>query len=147
MPTQDYWGDFQVTDEQRTPVQILKEQASVLNEKVGHCIRALVATSALPEGTPKFRSAPPELTPKFRSTLAVIVPSLDRYRLDIVTITYPLRAYYPLALSDDLAEGKEALVEVEFRCQNEREFRSALYQILSSTRTTDTLNSLLSLAA
>lgn len=132
MPTQDYWGDFQVIGEQWTPVQVLKEQASVLNERIGPRIRASVATSPL-------------RTPRFRSTLAVTVPSLDRYRLDIVTITYPLRAYYPLALSDDLAEGEEELVEVP--CQNEREFRSELHRVLSSTRTTGTLNSLLSLEA
>lgn len=132
MPTQDYWGDFQVIGEQWTPVQVLKEQASVLNERIGPRIRASVATSPL-------------RTPRFRSTLAVTVPSLGRYRLDIVTITYPLRAYYPLALSDDLAEGEEERVEVP--CQNEREFRSALHRVLSSTRTTGTLNSLLSLAA
>ena len=145
MSTQDYWGDFQVTDEQRTPVQILKEQASVLNEKVGHRIRASVATSALPDGTPKLRSVPPDGIPIFRSTLDVTVPALNRYRLDIVTVTYPLREYYPLALSDDLAEGEEA--QVELPCHNEEEFRNKLHQILSSTRTTDTLNSLLSLAA
>lgn len=133
MPTQDYWGDFQVIGEQGTPVQILKEQASVLNERIGPHIRASVATSGLPGRTRKFRS-----------TLAVTVPSLNRYRLDIVTITYPLRAYYPLALSNDLAKGEEELVE--FSCQNEREFRTELHQVLSSTRTTDTLNSLLSIA-
>ena len=134
MPTQDYWGYFQIIGEQGTPVQIIKEQASVLNERIGPHIRASVATSGLPAGTPQFRS-----------TLAVTVPSLDRYRLDIVTITYPLRAYYPLALSDDLAEGEGELVE--FRCHNEEEFRTALHRVLSSTRTTDTLNSLLSIAA
>ena len=134
MSTQDYWGDFEVIDEQLTPVQILKEQASVLNERVGRHIRASVATSGLSDATPRFRS-----------TLAVTVPSLGRYRLDIVTAIYPLREYYPLALSDDLAEGEES--RVEFPCQNEQEFRTKLYQILSSKRTTDTLNSLLSLVA
>ena len=131
IPTQDYWGDFQVIGEQGTPVQILKEQASVLNEKIGPRIRATVATSGLG-------------TRRFRSTLAVTVPSLDRYRLDIVTVTYPLREYYPLVLSDDLAEGEEAQVEVP--CQSEQVFRTRLHRTLSSTRTTDTLNSLLSLA-
>ena len=132
MPTQDYWGDFQVTDDQLTPAQILKEQASAFNERVGRHIRASVATSGL-------------RTPKFRSTLAVMVPSLDRYHLDIVTVIYPLIEYYPLILSDDLADEQEELVDLT--CKSEEEFRKELHRILSSTRTTDTLNSLLSLAA
>ncbi len=132
MPTQDYWGDFQVTDDQLTPAQILKEQASAFNERVGRHIRASVATSGL-------------RTQKFRSTLAVMVPSLDRYHLDIVTVIYPLIEYYPLILSDDLADEQEELVDLT--CKSEEEFRKELHRILSSTRTTDTLNSLLSLAA
>ena len=132
MPTQDYWGDFKVTDDQLTPAQILKEQASAFNERAGRHIRASVATSGL-------------RTKKFRSTLSITVPSLDRYRLDIVTVIYPLIEYYPLTLSDDLADEEEVLVEST--CKSEQAFRDELHRILSSTRTTDTLNSLLSLAA
>ena len=132
MLIQDYWGDLQVTTEQLTPAQILKEQASVLNEKVGRHIRASVMTSGLTKQ-------------QFRSTLAITVPALDRYHLDIVTVIYPLKDYYPLALSDDLDDESDELSEVN--CHSEQEFRDALHQMLSSKRTTDTLKSLLSLTA
>ncbi len=131
MVTPDYWGDLQVTTEQLTPAQILKEQASVLNEKVGRHIRASVMTSGLTKQ-------------QFRSTLAITVPALDRYHLDIVTVIYPLKDYYPLALSDDLDESDELS---EVNCHSEQDFRDELHQILSSKRTTDTLKSLLSLTA
>ena len=134
MPTQSYWGNFQITDEQPAPVRILKEQAGALNEKVDHRIRAWVDTSPLSD-TPRL----------FRSTLAVTVPSLDRYRLDIVTIVYPLTEYYPLTLSDDLADEEETRDAVT--CKDGHDFHHELYRILSSKRTTNTLNSLLSLAA
>ena len=134
MLTQDYWGNFQVNDEQLTPIQILKEQASALNERIGQHIKASVYTSP-----------PLDLTRRFRSTLAVRVPSLNRYSLDIVTISYPLGEYYPLVLSDDLADGEEALAEVP--CESEQIFRNELHRILSSKRTTYTLSSLLSLVA
>ena len=132
MPTQDYWGNFQVAGKQLTPIEILKEQANALNERIGQYLRASVYTNALSDATRKFRS-----------TLVVTVPSLDRYNLDIVTIIYPLGEYYPLVLSYDLADGEEQ--RVESSCRNEQEFRIRLRQTLSSEQTTDTLSSLLSL--
>ena len=132
MSTRDYWGDLQGSFDRSTPAQILKEQASVLNEKIGWQISASVVTTGL-------------VKRQFRSTLAVTVPALDRYRLDIVTVTYPLKDHYPLALSDDLDDGDDGLSVVN--CDSEQGFRDALYRVLSSKRTTDTLNSLLSLTA
>ena len=105
-----------------------------LNERDTSLIRASVATSALSATTQKFRS-----------TLAITVPSLDGYRLDIVTVIYPLRDYYPLELSDDLANEYDKQSEVS--CHSEQEFREELRRILSSKRTTDTLKSLLLLTA
>ena len=131
MVTPDYWGELQVTTKQATPVQILKEQASALNERAEPLIGASVATSGLKQ--------------KLRSTLAVTVSSLDRYRLDIVTVIYPLRDYYPLELSDDLANEYDKQSEVS--CHSEKEFREELRRILSSKRTTDTLKSLMLLTA
>ncbi len=132
MSTQDYWGDLQVPAEPPPPVQILKEQASVLNEKVGRQIRASVVTSGLTKQ-------------QFRSTLAITIPALDRYHLDIVTVIYPLKDYYPLALSDDLDDEDGELSEVN--CNSEQGFRDALHRVLSSKRTTNTLNNLLSLTS
>ena len=132
MSTRDYWGDLQGSFSRSTPAQILKEQASVLNEKVSHQIRASVVTTGL-------------VKRQFRSTLAITVPALDRYHLDIVTAIYPLKDHYPLALSDDLDDGDDGLSVVN--CDSEQGFRDALYRVLSSKRTTDTLNSLLSLTA
>ena len=132
--THDYWGDLQVTTGPMTPVQILREQAMALNERDTSLIRASVATSALSATTQKFRS-----------TLAITVSSLDRYRLDIVTVIYPLRDYYPLELSDDLANEYDKQSEVS--CHREKEFREELRRILSSKRTTDTLKSLMLLTA
>ena len=134
MSTHDYWGDLQVTTGPMTPVQILREQAMALNERDTSLIRASVATSALSATTQKFRS-----------TLAITVSSLDRYRLDIVTVIYPLRDYYPLELSDDLANEYDKQSEVS--CHREKEFREELRRILSSKRTTDTLKSLMLLTA
>lgn len=132
MSTRDYWGALQVPVEPLAPVQILKEQAGVLNEKVGQQIRASVITSGLAKQ-------------QFRSTLVVAVPALDRYHLDIVTVIYPLKDHYPLALSDDLDAEDGGLPVVN--CDSEQGFRDALHRVLSSKRTTDTLNSLLSLTA
>ena len=157
MVTPDYWGDLQLTTEQMTPVQILQEQASALNERTAPRIRASVATKGLGETLDrryddasgleqKLRSTATrgELEQKLCSTLAITVPSLKDYHLDIVTVIYPypLRDYYPLVLSDDLGDKDDELSE----CNSEQEFRDQLQKMLSSKRTTDTLKSLLSLA-
>ncbi|MCE2432213.1 MAG: hypothetical protein J4F29_04695 [Candidatus Latescibacteria bacterium] len=127
MVTPDYWGDLQVTTEQLTPAQIIQEQASALNERTSPHIRASVTTFGLER--------------RFHTTLAVTVPSLNRYHLDIVTVIYPLRDYYPLVLSDDLGDPDDE--RSDMICNSEQEFRDELHQILSSNRTTDTLKSLL----
>ena len=128
MSTQDYWGNLQVTTKQLTPAQILQEQASALNERTSPHIRASVATFGLEQ--------------RFHTTLAVTAPSLGGYDLDIVTVIFPLRNYYPLVLSDDLGDERS-----EVTCNSEQEFCNKLHQILSSKRTTDTLKSLLLLTA
>ena len=128
MVTPDYWGDLQVTTEQLTPAQIIQEQASALNERTSPHIRASVTTFGLER--------------RFHTTLVVTAPSLDGYHLDIVTVIYPLRDYYPLVLSDDLGDELS-----EVTCNSEQEFCDKLHQILSSKRTTDTLKSLLLLTA
>ncbi|MDE2722103.1 MAG: hypothetical protein OXI59_01875 [Gemmatimonadota bacterium] len=91
----------------------------------------------------KLRSTSNALEQKLCSTLAITVPSLEDYHLDIVTVIYPypLRDYYPLVLSDDLGDKDDELSE----CNSEQEFRDQLQKMLSSKRTTDTLKNLLSL--
>ena len=152
MVTPDYWGDLQLTTDQMTPVQILQEQASALNERAAPRIRASVATKGLQltlldrfddasRLEQKLRSTSSALAQRLGSTLAITVPSLEDYHLDIVTVIYPLRDYYPLVLSDDLGDKDDELSE----CNSEQEFRDQLQKMLSSKRTTDTLKSLLSL--
>ena len=155
MVTPDYWGDLQLTTEQMTPVQILQEQVSALNERTAPrnqsigCYKGTGKTlidryddaSGLEQ---KLRSTATrgELEQKLCSTLAITVPSLEDYHLDIVTVIYPyLRDYYPLVLSDDLGDKDDELSE----CNSEQEFRDQLQKMLSSKRTTDTLKNFLSL--
>ncbi len=159
MVTPDYWGDLQLTTEQVTPVQILQEQASALNERVAPRIRASVATNGLEltlgrrfnndasgleqKLLDRFNNDKNELAQKLCSTLAITVPSLKDYHLYIVTVIHPRRDYYPLVLSDDLGDKDDELSE----CNSEQEFRDQLQKMLSSKRTTDTLKRLLSLTA
>ncbi len=154
MVTPDYWGDLQVT-KQVTPVQILRDQASALNERAAPRIRASVATNGLEQTLgrrfnndasgleqkllDRFNNDANELAQKLCSTLAITVPSLKDYHLDIVTVIYPLRDCYPLVLSDDLGDKDDELSE----CNSEQDFRDQLQKMLSSKRTTDTLKSLL----
>ena len=132
MASESYWGDLGGAEEIDTPVRVFREQASHLNS-IAKSLRANVKTThtgSLPGGI--------EL---FRTTLAIVVPNLDRYRLDIVSAVYPL-AIFPLQLSDDLSSEDSP----EITCKDESELRAELRAICSAPRTVDTLKRLIALA-
>ena len=132
MASESYWGDLSGAEEIGTPVTVFREQASHLNS-IAKSLRATVATT-------HTGSLPGDIE-LFRTTLAIVVPNLDRYRLDIVSAVYPL-AIFPLQLSDDLSSEDS----LEIICKDESELRTELRAICSAPRTVDTLQRLIALS-
>lgn len=132
MSTENYWGDFSSIDsDETTPIQILQHQAEMLNGTVRPKLHATVMTSGVVGGEPRFRT-----------TLAVGIPSIQRYSVDIVTVIHYLSRSYPVHLSDDLAPREE---RASFDCESEEKLRSELKRILSSDRTVHVIRRLLAI--
>ena len=133
MSDESYWGNFsQGDDEEITPIQVLEYQAEQLNEKARPRLHAIVGTSGMTGGAPRFRT-----------TLAISMPSIQRYSVDIVTVIHQLKEAYPVHLSDDLAAREE---QASFECEDENRFRSELKRILGSERTVHVIRRLIALA-
>jgi hypothetical protein len=96
----------------RTPITIIKEQATALSEATGGLLRGDVTTS---------RSAHDET---LFLTLSVIVPALNNYKYNILTYWQPVRLF-----PGDLHYSAENKV---YRISNEKEFDERLKSILGS---------------
>lgn len=112
----DYWGVIESLSS-RTPVAILREQASLLSAKTGNLLERQVKTTVV--GTRFFHS--------FR----LVAPALDRYTYGLFTVSHDV-SMYP-ASADDVAP----------RLSDEAEFTAWLRTELSSPETKRVVSTLL----
>jgi hypothetical protein len=122
------WGDLTGLETAKSPIIILKEQASQLTKM----------TKGLLEGQVKIeRYLDRNQEEKFRAVLYIKAPALDNYRAAILSIISGLEAY-PVTINDLLAH-----MEYE-ECDNEEEFILSLEKLLQSDRVKKALLSLIS---
>src|SRR5579863_7944791 len=106
MPAQtDFWGEIVAVDV-RTPVAILREQAAALGTKTKNLVEATVYTES-------YRGA-------FRHLFNLVVPGLDNYTYNLLTIEHGI-SLYPVTV-----------VGRDFRFETEPEFTEWLRSVLSS---------------
>lgn len=122
MTAKDMWGDFQV-EAVRTPVQILKEQASALGPKTKTLVVAEVDSVTEMD--------------RFYHTLDLVVPTLDGYRYNLLRLHHTIEMY-PLQLDffGDSLLGQAVV-------SSEEELNLALQKALSAQKTKRIINSLL----
>jgi len=90
----DFWGDIRATAV-RTPVAILREQASLLGAKTKNLIEATVFTESV-RGS-------------FRHVFNLVVPGLDHYTYNLFAIDHGIDLYPVTVLNRDLKfETEEA---------------------------------------
>jgi hypothetical protein len=111
VPTEDFWPSDLDKIELRTPLSILKEQASVLGAKTANAVIAEV-TSKSEAGL-------------FYHRLFLVVPVLDNYRYQLLTVNNGVKLY-PLELK---WAGRS------YRCLDEADFKERLKETLSSDET------------
>jgi hypothetical protein len=120
MSTQaDFWGDV-VQSEGRTPVAVLREQATLLGGKTQNVIEAKVDTEV------SGRS--------FRHSFSLVVPALDNYTYQLFVIQHGVNLY-PVTVQNPYQELK-----------TEEEFIDWLRQRLSSAETKKIIGNLLAQA-
>lgn len=96
----------------RTPMTMLKEQATALSEETDGLLRGNVSTLGSTDSD-------------LYIILSIIVPALNNYKFDLLTYTQPI-TMFPGTL-DSNAESKR------YRINNEQDFDDSLKVILSST--------------
>ena len=119
----DFWGEI-VPAQERTPLAILREQASLLGTKTKNLVEATVDTSV----NPLARN-------EFIHRFALVVPSLGNYKYELFRIEHGV-AIYPIHTSEPPALGLET----------EQEFTDWLHRKLSSAETKRIIANLLAQA-
>ncbi len=119
---ENLWGDIPLARTmERTPVTILKEQATVLGESTENVLQGRITHS--PVGSEKFKV-----------NLSIVAPTLGNYSYDVVNVSYPI-GFYPLFVS---ASGFPTA-----KCKDETEFKNVLSDILKSAETKSVIQRLL----
>jgi hypothetical protein len=142
----DLWPNELSTVDQRSPLTILKEQASLLGEKTQNIVIAVL------EDAPLVGSWLPKNYP-FKYGFLLTCPALSHYRFRLFSIAYDIDIYpVRFHLDSDVAEEiiEETHVELgmngNLQASNEEEFIEILRRIFSSRKTVRVIRALLSQA-
>ena len=122
----DLWGDI-IQAEVRTPVAILREQASLLGIKTKNLIEASVKTSV--KGG------------EFRHSFRLVVPALDGYTYELFEIFHGV-SIYPITVPNRVGN----LEAPGLRLKDEEAFLNWLGHQLSSNETKRIISNLLAQA-
>ncbi len=136
----DLWPADLAQEDAKSPVAILRQQAEALAARTGHKLRARVATEpfALQSYGPSWRQSFGQLKPQFRHRLIIVVPALEDYELDLVSL-YQGMDLYPIA-AELVKQEDRALLDDELNLKN------WLKKAFSSPATRNSLRTLLSMA-
>ena len=118
----DFWGEIVPACLERTPLAIMREQASLLGTKTKNLVEATVDTSVDPNG-------------QFVHRFTLVVPSLSSYKYVLFCIQHGI-AVYPISIPTELA----------VRLDTEQEFTDWLHRKLSSAETRKIVGNLLAQA-
>ena len=121
MSTENLWGELPSSENQKTPVQILKEQASILTQ--------------LTKGVLVGSVAPQDTRQPFSYVLGIRAPALNNYSAAILSIGHTIEMY-PLVLQNQISGNSQ-------RCDDENAFIQAISRILKDEKTHRVIKALL----
>ncbi len=131
--TKNLWGELPEVENVRTPLVILREQASLLTEMTRGVLRGEVRTNY-------------EARQKLLLELMIVVPALNGYQYCVLQALQPL-TMYPLRLFAEEFPAEEHSPEEENEaknlCVDEASFVAALQVILTSPRVRKAIQALL----
>jgi hypothetical protein len=123
MSTQNLWGELPVVEKIRTPLSILREQATVLSQM----------SERLLEGEVMVTSDSPD---QIEAQLNIVAPTLGGYSVTILSISYGLDLY-PILLQHALEPS------IRKSAKDEQAFIVALQQVLTSESVRKVISALL----
>ncbi|PYS23501.1 MAG: hypothetical protein DMF72_08860 [Acidobacteria bacterium] len=122
MNTENLWGDLPKSGDLRTPVSILREQATILGDQTNNVLVGDVITT--------------QRGGNIVSEFEIVAPALDNYRVTVLTISHDM-TLYPLLVIRHLGGSN-------VQCPDETSFIAVLKETLSGKRVHQIVNSLLS---
>jgi hypothetical protein len=142
----DLWPNELSTVDQRSPLTILKEQASLLGEKTQNIVIAVLENFI--RGGPLTKRIYP-----FKYKFVLTCPALGNYRFRLFSSGYDIYMY-PVCfdLDSDVAQEIREKTHIEpgkngsFQASNEEEFIEILKRIFSSRKAVQVIRALLSQA-
>lgn len=143
----DLWPDELTVVDQRSPLTILKEQASLLGEKTQNIVIAALESTP-PAGGWRQNNYP------FKYGFMLTCPALGNYRFGLFSIAYGIEMYpVSFILDSDVAEEIDKDIHLELgkdgttiQVSNEEEFIEILKLIFSSRKALQVIRALLSQA-
>jgi hypothetical protein len=145
----DLWPDGLSAVDQRSPLTVLKEQASLLGEKTQNIVIAVLedVNTLGPWSLKKY---------PFKYEFLLTCPALGHYRFRLFSIGYDIDIYpVRFALDSDVAgeifedfeeTHEEPGMDILLLASNEEEFSKILKRIFSSRKTVQVIRALLSQA-
>ena len=142
----DLWPKELTVVDQRSPLTILKEQASLLGEKTQNIVVAVL------EKNPDTRAlACKEVS--FKYGFLLTCPALGHYRFGLFTVAYgidmyPVHFHFDSDVAEEIIEQTPAKPgkDGSLLASNEQEFTEILRRIFSSRKTLRVIHALLSQA-
>ncbi len=134
----DLWPDGVFSQDVRTPLQVLREQAAVLSQKTSQVLQGRVETNPLPPAARAW----PELSGFLKDDSGLLhrfvirVPALGDYRYELLWVAHDV-GLYPCVLSGPAFEGSSV------RADDEAQFTELLQVGLSSAQTKRVIAALL----
>src|SRR5205807_3389682 len=122
MNTENLWGDLPKSGDLRTPVSILREQATILGDQTNNVLVGDVITT--------------KRGGNIVSEFEIVAPALDNYRVTVLTISHDM-TLYPLLVIRHLGGSN-------VQCPDETSFIAVLKETLPGKRVHQIVNSLLS---
>jgi hypothetical protein len=122
--SENLWGEIPKKGNLRTPITILREQASILGQVTNNVLQGDVSMGRDGWG------------PEFQMTMSIIAPALDNYRFLLLRVAHDV-SLFPVKVED-------LVNDTEYDCPDEESFVAVLKKILSSTATHRVIDSLLS---
>lgn len=117
MSTNSLWGDLDDLETIQTPKAILQEQAALLTRATkGILLGCVTIVEAAEAG--------------FRYDLDIVVPALNNYRYELLSIYHGIDIYPTFVRSVHLESA--SYFDGPVRCENEGEFCECIQRILSS---------------
>lgn len=132
------WGDLPLSDTTRTPIVILREQATILTDLTNGLLEGLV-TTRLSEGINKIFGGDAS---EFNATLSIVAPALDGYVFRILEVNHNL-VPYPVEVVD-LASSFFRKSDSTSICEDEESYTAAVGKVLSSDAVRQAVRQLLS---